>query len=156
MGHMVIFQDGDGKPGYHEVDDLDHAIRHVERLRNDEGVEQARIFQMEEVVFEFRPYFRVEVGTATTDAGDAVDAPVAEAPAPAPRPRTSPWTRPLEQAPEPVEEAVAEPQPLEAALKAMVGEPAGAPWPEEEDTSAASATHDNLSANGARRGLFGR
>ena len=155
MGHMVIFQGGDGKPGYHQVDDLDEAIQHVEHLRNDEGVEQARIFHTEEVAFEFRPYFRVEVGGAAA----ATEQPAAEAPAPV-RPRTSPWTRPLEQAPEPqpalVEAAVVEPQPLEAALKAIVGEPAGEPRPEDGSAPEAPAANDGLSANGARRGLFGR
>ena len=151
MGHMVIFQDGDGNPGYHEVDALDDAIQHVEHLRNDEGVEQARIFQMEEVTFEFRPYFRVEVGTA---ANATADAPEAEVEAPAPiRPRTSPWTRPLEQAPV----AEVEAPPLEVALKAIVGEPAGETWPEEDPAvEAPAADRDPLSANGARRGLFGR
>jgi hypothetical protein len=151
---MVIFQDGDGKPGYHDVEDLDDAIRHVEHLRNDEGVEQARIFHMEEVTFEFRPYFRVAVGGASASADDA---PAAEQPAAATplRPRTSPWTRPLEQAPEPVEAAATEAPPLEAALKAIVGEPAGEPWPEDESTEASAADRD-MSATGARRGLFGR
>src|SRR3954454_1023142 len=82
---MVIFRGGDGKTGYHQVDELSEAIHHVERLRNDEGVDHAQIFQMEEVTFEFRPYFRVEVATSTaapmTD--DELE-PEAEAAAPAP------------------------------------------------------------------------
>ena len=153
MGHMVIFQDGDGNPGYHQADALEEAIQHVERLRNDEGVEQARIFQMEEVAFEFRPYFRVEVGN-TAAAADAPEVEAAvEPPAPI-RPRTSPWARPLEQPPAP--EAVEAP-PLEVALKAIVGEPAGEAWPEEDpEIEAPAADRDPLSANGARRGLFGR
>jgi hypothetical protein len=161
VGHMVIFQDGDGNPGYHQVDALDDAIQHVEHLRNDEGVEQARIFQMEEVTFEFRPYFRVEVGNAAATMADAPPAPaavaVAEAPSPI-RPRTSPWTRPLEQAPAAEAEAqTVEAQPLEVALKAIVGEPAGEAWPEEDPAvEAPAADRDPLSANGARRGLFGR
>jgi hypothetical protein len=147
VGHMVIFQDGDGNPGYHQVDALDEAIQHVEHLRNDEGVEQARIFRMEEVAFEFRPYFRVEVGAAAAPAPVEVEVEV-EAPAPV-RPRTSPWTRPLEQAPA----AEAEAQPLEA----IVGAPAGETWPEEDPAiEAAAADRDPLSTNGARRGLFGR
>jgi hypothetical protein len=36
----------------------------VEHLRNDEAVDQARIFKMDEVGFEFRPYYRVELATA--------------------------------------------------------------------------------------------
>ncbi len=65
MPHMVIFRSGEGKAGYHQADVLEDAIRFVERLRNSENVEQARIFRMEEVLFEYRPYFRVEVGGAS-------------------------------------------------------------------------------------------
>lgn len=65
MPHMVIFRSGEGKAGYHQADALEDAIRFVERLRNSENVEQARIFRMEEVLFEYRPYFRVEVGGAS-------------------------------------------------------------------------------------------
>jgi hypothetical protein len=64
VSHMVIFRSTDGKSGYHQTEELDEAIRFVERLRNAEGVEQARIFRLEEVGFEFRPYYRVEVGAA--------------------------------------------------------------------------------------------
>ncbi|MCB1017102.1 MAG: hypothetical protein KDB10_18590, partial [Acidimicrobiales bacterium] len=38
------------------------AVSFVERLRNSDGVDHARIFRMEEVTFDFKPYFRVEVG----------------------------------------------------------------------------------------------
>src|SRR3954447_5523346 len=69
---MVIFRGGDGKPGYHQVEALSDAIRHVEHLRNNEGIDHAQIFQLEEVTFEFRPYFRVEVGTSNAaPMGDA-------------------------------------------------------------------------------------
>lgn len=61
MSHMVIFRGAEGKAGYHQADDLEGAIRFVERVRNEDGVEQARIFRMEEVGFEFRPYYRVQV-----------------------------------------------------------------------------------------------
>lgn len=74
MSHMVIFRSSEGKAGYHQAEGLDDAVRFVERLRNNENVEQARIFRMEEVTFEYRPYFRVEVG------GGAGPAPEAEHP----------------------------------------------------------------------------
>lgn len=62
MTHMVIFQSTEGNPGYHQTESLDDAVRFVEGLRNDQNVDQARIFRMEEIPFEFRPYFRVELG----------------------------------------------------------------------------------------------
>lgn len=62
MTHMVIFQSSEGIPGYHQTDSLDDAVRFVEGLRNDQDVDHARIFRMEEVPFQFQPYFRVELG----------------------------------------------------------------------------------------------
>jgi len=61
MSHMVIYRGIDGKPGYQQADDIHDAVAFVESKRNDEGVEQARIFRLEEVVFEYRPYYRVEL-----------------------------------------------------------------------------------------------
>ncbi len=66
MSHMVIYRGADGKPGYHQTDDIHDAVGFVEQMRNDEGVEHARIFRLEEVVFEYRPYYRVELSTAGT------------------------------------------------------------------------------------------
>ena len=61
MSHMVIYRGVDGKPGYHQTDDIHDAVSFVETMRNEEGVEHARIFRLEEVVFEYRPYYRVEL-----------------------------------------------------------------------------------------------
>ncbi len=61
---MVIYRGSDGKPGYHQTDDIHDAVGFVESMRNDEGVEQARIFRLEEVVFEYRPYYRVELSSS--------------------------------------------------------------------------------------------
>src|SRR5207245_1085331 len=61
MAHMVIFRRPDGKPGYHQADGVDDAIRFVEMLRNQEKVTDARIFRMEEVPIEIRTYYKVEV-----------------------------------------------------------------------------------------------
>lgn len=85
MSHMVIFRSAEGKPGYHQAEALDDAVGFVEDLRNAEGVEHARIFRMEEVTFEFRPYFRVELGGADREAAAAepeAEAPVEDEPTP--------------------------------------------------------------------------
>ena len=77
MSHMVMFRSAEGKAGYHQAEALDDAIRFVERLRNSENVEQARIFRMEEVGFEYRPYYRVEVaGAAPAPSPAEAEAPV--------------------------------------------------------------------------------
>ena len=61
MAHMVVFRSSDGKPGYHQADALEEAVRFVERLRNQEQVTEARIFRLQEVPIEFKTYYRVEV-----------------------------------------------------------------------------------------------
>ena len=67
MPHMVIFRDAEGKPGYHTAEGLDEAVRFVEELRNDREVSDTRVFAMQEVPIEFRPYWRVEVVAGATD-----------------------------------------------------------------------------------------
>lgn len=66
---MVIYRGADGKPGYHQTDDIHDAVMYVEGLRNDKEVDHARIFRLEEVTFEYKPYYRVELsvgGVAVT------------------------------------------------------------------------------------------
>jgi hypothetical protein len=91
VAYMVIFRSVEGKAGYHQAETLGDAVKFVERLRNEEQVDQARIFRMEEVTFEFKPYYRVEVAT-----GEPAAAPDG-APEPEPVPEGA------EVAPEPVE-----------------------------------------------------
>ncbi|HEX9531081.1 MAG TPA: hypothetical protein VF954_08075 [Acidimicrobiales bacterium] len=72
MPHMVIFRSVEGKPGYHQAETLDDAVRFVERLRNQEQIPEMRIFRMQEVPIEFKPYYRVEImgtGEEPTAAG---------------------------------------------------------------------------------------
>jgi len=78
---MVIFRRPDGKPGYHQADSVDDAIRFVEMLRNQEKVTDARIFRMEEVPIEIRAYYKVEVAgeQSETPAPTAAAAPAAAA-----------------------------------------------------------------------------
>jgi len=59
--HMVIFRSPEGKPGYHQAEGLDAAMRFAEMLRNQEQVTDARIFRMDEVPIEFKTYYRVEM-----------------------------------------------------------------------------------------------
>jgi len=82
---MVSYRDSEGKQSYHETEELNDAIAYVEHLRNDEAVDHARIFHMDEVSFEFRPYFRVEVAAALPPPPPAgwVPPPPTDEPAPA-------------------------------------------------------------------------
>ena len=79
MPHMVIFRSSEGKPGYHQAEALDEAVRFVEHLRNQEQVSDARIFSMQEVPIEFKTYYKVEVGVPAP-AAPAVDEPAAGEP----------------------------------------------------------------------------
>lgn len=70
MSHMVIYRGSDGKPGYHQTDDIHDAVGFVESMRNEQGVEHARIFRLEEVVFQYRPYYRVELADSLSEGGE--------------------------------------------------------------------------------------
>lgn len=119
MPHMVIFRSAEGKPGYHQTDSLEEAIRFVEHLRNKENVPDARIFQLKEVPLEVKTYVRVEVAGMTGDEAPAA----AAAPAPAPPadfqpPVTAPATPAASVPSEPVAAAApAAPAPAAAAVQ---------------------------------------
>ena len=67
MSHIVVYQTDDGSSGFEQCGNLDDAIVVAERLRNVDGVENPRIFRMEEVHIDFRPYYRVEVAEPASD-----------------------------------------------------------------------------------------
>lgn len=78
MQHMVVFRASDGKPVYQQLDDLDAALKSVERLSNTDQASDARIFEMHEVPIEIKTYYRVEVANRVA----AVPAAVEEQPVP--------------------------------------------------------------------------
>ena len=62
MPFMVIYSTAGDAPRYEEVHAIDEAALFVERLRNQDAIEEIRIFRTEEISFEFRPYYKVELG----------------------------------------------------------------------------------------------
>jgi hypothetical protein len=98
---MVIFRRPEGKPGYHQAESVEDALRFVEMLRNQENVTDTRIFRMEEVPIEVRTVYKVELA-ASSDA----PAQAAQAPAPAPAAAAAPSHSPP-QPPQPVPAVVA-------------------------------------------------
>lgn len=73
---MIIFRSSEGRVGYHQTEGVDDALQYVERLRNTEGVEQVRLFRMDEVSFEFRTYYKAELaGAAPAEAPTEQPAP---------------------------------------------------------------------------------
>lgn len=124
---MVIYRGADGKPGYHQTDDIHDAVSFVEQMRNDEGVEHARIFRLEEVVFEYRPYYRVELqGAAPLDAGGSGDSNAIDASTTAEVGSGSPPNN------------------------------SGGSSTSQPSTDAENSNGDDVAASGSKRGLFGR
>lgn len=166
MSHMVIYRGTDGKPGYHQTDDIHDAVTFVEQLRNDNGVEHARIFRLEEVNFEYRPYFRVELKAGDPALASAPITPAVEAsppPAAVPAKTTTPSdtaSSATEETMAPASASTAPSTPDTSAAsdvastatetKADSAKPADASSPSGSDKS------DTDNGVGARRGLFGR
>ena len=92
--HMVIFQNPSGDPGYNQFESIEDAVSFVEKLRNDQGIDSIRIFELDEVKFDLKPYYKVELQAlnAGSSAPSPQPAPAAAAPAagiPRPRPGSS-------------------------------------------------------------------
>jgi hypothetical protein len=132
VGHIVVFEGSDQVPTYHRCEELADAVSLAEKLRNDRGVERVQILRTEAIRFDFKPYYRVELGDPGVPSAPAAAVevtPVAAAPVPAP-----------------VMAPIAPPPPPPPT------DEAGAP-----SELAPFDTGDDLSvASGARRGLFGR
>jgi hypothetical protein len=141
---MVLYTGLNGATSFGRCDELPGAVAEVERLRNEESIEDAKIYRLEEVKFEIKPYFRVElpdssaIATAQSsiagqpaDSVPPVDAPAwSSAPAPAVAEVPSMMVPPPPPPPPP---AAVAPMAFDGALS------------EEEDAGV-----------GSRRGLFGR
>ncbi|MDY7105767.1 MAG: hypothetical protein S0880_31670 [Actinomycetota bacterium] len=84
MSHMVIYRSSDGKPGFQQTEDLADAAAFVENLRNEQNVENARIYRLEQVNFSFEPYYQVRISTPPPPPpAPGTSAPTDAAPAPA-------------------------------------------------------------------------
>jgi hypothetical protein len=81
MPFMVSYDTSDGTSRYEEAEAIDEAALFVERLRNQDGIDQIRIFRMEEISFAFRPYYKVELGLPERQGADRTPTPaVVDAP----------------------------------------------------------------------------
>jgi len=172
---MIIYRTADGQPGYHQTDEMDEAIKYVERLRNGEGVDGARIFRLEEVNFDFRPYFKVEIGPSDNPIpADEVHAAAAARPldpeptanghqeadfGSPPAPPAPPPAPPSPVSAPPADDVWTEHDPDQIEPTPLV-EQANAFMPDEAQESELPARGaeepDPDDGRGARRGLFGR
>ena len=145
MSHMVIYRGADGKPGYHQTDDIHDAVMYVESLRNDKDVDHARIFRLEEVTFEYRPYYRVEINTGGAPAAAPAVSAVADTNGHEDVVETTEASDDDDDAVDEIEEAVDE-----------VEEAAADVADDASDDGDDDSAGDEAPASGARRGLFGR
>ena len=166
MAHLIRYRNAEGSDAEHEAEELSDAIAYVERLRNEDGVEGARIYRVEEieVAFEFKPYFRVEIGSSAPESRVSLlpPPPPAVAAAAAPTPAADldddseaeddePSLAQVWAAPAPTADLEADRTPAH-----MVVEPAITvdPW---ADVPVPPVQEETVAANGSgRRGLFGR
>ena len=148
--HMVIFENRDGHPGYNQFDSVEAAVSFVEDLRNNQGIDKFQIFELNEVKFELKTYYRVQLQALNAGAPTRPAQPSAPSPgtaaaqpkaAPAPAPAAAPAAAPVEDKP-----AAAAPAPAPAAEVKPAS--AGAPVP--------PADQPQDDDQPARRGLFGR
>lgn len=148
---MVIFQTPGGSPGYNQFESLDEAVAFVEQLRNERDITNARMFALEEIKFDVRPYYKVEVaalpsGSAAAEAAPAEPVAEAEAEPAEPEPEPEPAAAGGFGAPPPAAPTFGT-APEQPPAEAPAAEP-----PVREPAVAESAPSDGA----PRRGLFGR
>ena len=80
--HMVIFQNPEGDPGYNQFESIDEAVSFVEKIRNEQSIDSIRIFELDEVKFDLKPYYKVELLALKSGAPAQAPAPAPAAPAP--------------------------------------------------------------------------
>lgn len=64
--HIVVFTSPEGRPGYHQTESLEEAVKFIEHVCNSEGVSDAKVYRMSEVPIEVKAVYRVEVAGATS------------------------------------------------------------------------------------------
>jgi hypothetical protein len=135
VGHIVVFEGSERVPTFHRCEELADAVSFVEKLRNDRGVDKVQIYRTEEVRFDFKPYYRVELGALGA----------------------GPTPTPL--GPAPAAPSMAPPPPIATiASPADIASPSAASIPSQPHTEMPYTDEDDdLSVgSGVRRGLFGR
>jgi hypothetical protein len=134
MGHLVVYEAADHAMTYQPCEDLADAVSLVETLRNERGLEHVQIMRTEEIRFDFRPYYRVQLGEATS---------------PISQPAALPADTSVASA-----ETAAPAQPLPSMVAAPVEE--HLPSPSAGYDEADDFDEDDPVGSGIRRGLFGR
>lgn len=172
--HMVIFQNPEGDPGYNQFESIDEAVSFVEKIRNEQSIDSIRIFELDEVKFDLKPYYKVELLALKSGAPAPTAAPSPAAPAPAPAPSAPAPAAAAPAAPAPSAPAPAAPAPSAPAPSAPSSgteqaspfappagpseQPSGFPPPSGSPAAPTPPADqpDDQSSQPTRRGLFGR
>ena len=159
MSHIVIHEDSAGSTQYRQFDDLGSAVQFIEEQRND-GVDSARLFELNEIHLAVKSYFKVEVAES---AAAAPAAPVVETPSPAVEapvadtPVAPVETETVEAVPAAVADVVAEPIDDVSYVEAAMASPIDAFATEAPPLSDFPADPvESGPSTEVRRGLFGR
>jgi len=151
VSYMVLYTGLDGSAAFGRCEELTDAVAEVERLRNEQSIDGAQIYRLEEVKFEIKPYFRVELPAAVASApsvpepSSVVTPLVTEAASPVEEPV---WTATVASVAEVPSMVIPPPPPPPAPVAPMAYDVA--PLARE------SAPQDDDAIVGSRRGLFGR
>ena len=142
---MVIFQTPGGSPGYNQFESLEEAVDFVEQLRNERDITNARMFALEEIKFEVKPYYKVEIAALPSGSEQSSEPAAAATPPPPAAPASN--GAPPAPASAPAEEKAP------PAAAPTFGSP---PDSGGSDSEAGSSPAGQGGDGPARRGLFGR
>lgn len=137
VGHLVVYEAVDHAPTYQPCEDLADAVSLVETLRNERGLENVQILRTEEICFDFRPYYRVQLGDALAPGS------------------SQPAALPVQSHTVPAAPATA-PSPLPSMVAAPVHQSDHTDDAYDADDALVDDDEDQEVGSGIRRGLFGR
>jgi hypothetical protein len=149
---MVLYTGLDGSAAFGRCEELNDAVAEVERLRNEQSIDGAQIYRLEEVKFEIKPYFRVELPVTTIETEPAPPVVAAPPTTEAPIASDTPWTAAPVAAATELPSMVVPPPPPPPPPPAPVAPMAYDVAP----VAYESAPDEEDAVVGSRRGLFGR
>ena len=154
---MVLYTGIDGLGAFGRCEELPEAVAEVERLRNEQSIEDAQIFRLEEVKFEMKPYFRVEIPGIVTEAPPPPSTPPVPVSVAAADDVNAPWSAAADDANAPWSAAAsAGSAGASTEVPSMVIPPPPPAPAAPMGFDNGSFANDDEAAVGSRRGLFGR
>lgn len=154
MSHIVIHDDIDGATQYRQFDDLGAAVAYLEEQQNAAPAASAKLFALQEVRFEVKPYYKIEVVGDIVAGPEAVEADVIA-------PAVAEWVAARAESSMVAAETTGQPE--MSYVETVVSEPietfareALAPVEPGSDDHVPTDVADPAAGTEVRRGLFGR